>query len=117
MMAFVLEVNLLASSSGSRNQSPLVTSPAPFPAFCKLTRAVNHFYALQNHQISTEGETYAAQRYQDGLGPGHSDHGHVAVEEWLDDDDLQRRGTQKCTHTERECSGTVKRLSSSSSST
>lgn len=45
---------------------------------------------MQSHHISFEDETYKTQRYQDRLGPGHPDHWHVAVEEWLDDDDLQR---------------------------
>lgn len=87
MMAFVLELNLLASSSGSRNQSALVTFS--FPDFYNTDQ--ENFMALEvkkAHQLSEW--TYKAQRYQHRLGPRHPNHRHIAVKERLDDDDLQR---------------------------
>lgn len=97
MIAFVFELNLLASSSWSSIQSALVMF-AVLPDFCAWKEQSQRL-SIQRLLLVVESvwkgcggslmsETYQSEGYQYWLSSSHSYHGYIAVKKRLNDDDL-----------------------------
>lgn len=89
-IAFVRGVNLLASSSGDRTQSPLdSTAPSPFWQIIKWHKILNYWSLVRIALKLIMQLTHRPQRYVDWLSSSHHHHGLIAVKERFNNYDLK----------------------------